>query len=62
MLSLYLYFDGMAEHTYPGREGDVISALYISQLCESTSSGTLVFVKVQKEKIRTNPYDHHDTN
>ena len=40
----------MAEHTYPRREGDGISALYISQLRESTSSGTLALVKDPKEK------------
>ncbi|XP_052875769.1 uncharacterized protein LOC108488466 isoform X1 [Gossypium arboreum] len=30
------------EHTYPGWEGDGISALYLSQLCQSTSSGGML--------------------
>ncbi|PPS08528.1 hypothetical protein GOBAR_AA12104 [Gossypium barbadense] len=34
----------MAEHIYPGWEGDGISALYLSQLCQSTSSGILALV------------------
>ncbi|KAK5846567.1 hypothetical protein PVK06_002860 [Gossypium arboreum] len=32
----------VAEHTYPGWEGDGISALYLSQLCRSTSSGGML--------------------
>ncbi|KAK5842066.1 hypothetical protein PVK06_004394 [Gossypium arboreum] len=39
-----LVFDGMAEHTYPGWEVDSISSLYLSQLCQSTSSGILALV------------------
>ncbi|TYI23149.1 hypothetical protein ES332_A06G144300v1 [Gossypium tomentosum] len=30
------------EHIYPGWEGDGISALYLSQLCQSTSSGGML--------------------
>ncbi|KAK8321522.1 hypothetical protein V6Z11_A12G105800 [Gossypium hirsutum] len=32
----------LREHIYPGWEGDGISALYLSQLCQSTSSGGML--------------------